>query len=66
MIVIDEDYCKGCEICSEFCPTRVLVTSENINRKGYYPPVVEKEGECHGCRLCELLCPEFAIFIVNE
>jgi len=66
MIVIDEEYCKGCDICWEFCPTGVLALSETINRKGYYPPVVVKEGECHGCRLCELLCPEFAIFIKNE
>ena len=66
MIVVDEEYCKGCRICSEFCPTGVLGTSAQLNAKGYYPPVVEQEHECHGCRLCELLCPEFAIFIVNE
>ena len=66
MIIIDENFCKGCRICTEFCPTKVLEDSTTINKKGYYPPVVTKEGECHGCRLCELLCPEFAIFIVNE
>jgi 2-oxoglutarate ferredoxin oxidoreductase subunit delta len=66
MIIVDEAFCKGCRICTEFCPTGVLVDSETINKKGYYPPVVAKQGECHGCRLCELLCPEFAIFIVNE
>ena len=66
MIFIDEEFCKGCRICSEFCPTGVLGVSATLNRKGYYPPVVEQEFECHGCRLCELLCPEFAIFIANE
>ena len=66
MIIIDQEFCKGCKICSEFCPTGVLGISEKINKKGYYPPVVNKQNECHGCRLCELLCPEFAIFIVNE
>ena len=66
MIEIDEAFCKGCRICTEFCPTGVLVDSTTINRRGYYPPVVAKENSCHGCRLCELLCPEFAIFIVNE
>jgi len=66
MIIVDEEYCKGCRICTEFCPTGVLVDSTTINKKGYYPPVVEREGACHGCRLCELLCPEFAIFIENE
>ncbi len=66
MIYIDEEFCKGCRICSEFCPTGVLGESDTLNRKGYYPPVVVQEHECHGCRLCELLCPEFAIFIANE
>lgn len=66
MIIIDEDFCKGCKICSEFCPTGVLEVSTTINKKGYYVPLVKRIRECHGCRLCELLCPEFAIFIVNE
>ena len=66
MIIIDEDYCKGCRICAEFCPTKVLAMSDKINKHGYHPPRVENLGACHGCRLCELICPEFAIFIENE
>ncbi len=66
MILIDDELCKGCDICSEFCPLGVLAVSSTINRKGYYQPVVEKGEKCNGCRLCELLCPEFAIYIVNE
>ena len=66
MIRIDEALCKGCSICTEFCPKGILVDSETINKHGYYPPLVTKHGECHGCRYCELICPEFAIFISNE
>ncbi len=66
MIKIDEEYCKGCNICIDFCPLEVLKVSERINRKGYYPPEVEVEEQCIGCRFCELLCPEFAIMIINE
>jgi 2-oxoglutarate ferredoxin oxidoreductase subunit delta len=66
MIKIDEEYCKGCSICIDFCPLEVLDISDRINRKGYYPPVVAKEEKCIGCRFCELLCPEFAIMIINE
>jgi 2-oxoglutarate ferredoxin oxidoreductase subunit delta len=66
MIEIDEDLCKGCDICISFCPLKVLETSDKINRKGYYVPVAANEDDCVGCRLCELLCPEFAIMIVNE
>ena len=66
MIEIDEDLCKGCNICISFCPLKVLETSDKINRKGYYVPVAVNEDDCVGCRLCELLCPEFAIMVVNE
>ena len=66
MIRIDEELCKGCGICTEFCPKSIFVNSETINKHGYYPPMVVCQGECRGCRLCELLCPEFAIFIINE
>ncbi|UCC48126.1 MAG: 4Fe-4S binding protein [Gemmatimonadota bacterium] len=66
MIDINEELCKGCEICVDFCPLQVLVTSVTINRKGYYPPEVVNEAKCIGCRLCELVCPEFAITICNE
>ena len=66
MIHIDNEMCKGCGICTEFCPTDVLTEATTLNKHGYYPPLVKREERCHGCRLCELLCPEFAIFIRHE
>ena len=66
MIEIDEDYCKGCSICIDFCPLEVLELSDRINSRGYYPPVPVHEERCIGCRFCELLCPEFSIMIINE
>lgn len=66
MIEINEELCKGCSICIDFCPLEVLALSEVINKKGYYPPKPDNEDKCVGCRLCELLCPEFAIIVVNE
>jgi len=66
MIEINEELCKGCDICIDFCPMEVLAISESINRRGYYTPEVVKEEKCIGCRLCELVCPEFAITVCNE
>lgn len=56
--------CKQCNFCIEFCPTDVLLYSEEINAKGYhYPVVVEgKENACVHCRFCDLICPELAIY----
>ncbi|MDY7077755.1 MAG: 4Fe-4S binding protein [Chloroflexota bacterium] len=57
--------CKGCGWCVEFCPRGVLEVSDEINSKGYHPPMVihDLAQACISCGLCELLCPEFAIFV---
>lgn len=60
---IKPDQCKGCELCIEFCPTRVLARSKDFNVKGYHYPVVAND-DCINCRLCVTICPEYAIFSV--
>lgn len=59
-VIVEE--CKGCELCIDFCPRRVLARSPQTNSKGYHYPVVLKEGECANCQMCYLICSEFAIF----
>jgi 2-oxoglutarate ferredoxin oxidoreductase subunit delta len=54
VIEIREDWCKGCNICVEFCKPGVL------EMKGLVAVVVNEEA-CTGCLQCELLCPDFAI-----
>ena len=65
-VSIDEDFCKGCSICVDFCPREVFVESESINPRGYYQPKIVVEVKCTGCKLCELLCPELAIVITEK
>ncbi len=59
--------CKGCRICIQFCPKRVLQESELMNAKGYhYPEVVPGQEEaCVHCEFCTMVCPEFAIFTLE-
>lgn len=66
VITIDEDYCKGCDICIELCPKAVFVKSNEINIHGYYVPIPVKPVDCDGCRICELICPELAVVLVVE
>ncbi len=56
--------CKECDFCITYCPTDVLVYSEDTNSKGYrYPQVAEgKESSCILCHFCDVICPELAIF----
>ncbi|MBC8018150.1 MAG: 4Fe-4S binding protein [Verrucomicrobia bacterium] len=58
-IEIIEKYCKGCHICVEFCPTKVL------EMKGFYAAVKDLEA-CIKCMQCELRCPDFAIKVTTE
>ncbi len=60
-IIINESWCKGCEICVEFCPQNVLVMKDG---KAF----VENLQACTACNLCELYCPDFAIevIVINE
>ena len=65
-IEINENFCKGCDICIEFCPTNVFDKSDKLNRRGYYPPIVARVEDCTGCRICDLMCPDLAIVIVEK
>lgn len=65
MIEVDEEYCKGCNLCIKFCPRDALEESEELTQKGIHKPV-EVEDRCNDCRLCELVCPDFAITVEEE
>jgi len=62
-VFIDEERCKGCGYCVEFCPTEVLKMSTELSPKGYNLAVVEDESKCLACGFCDVICPEFAIRI---
>jgi 2-oxoglutarate ferredoxin oxidoreductase subunit delta len=55
-ITINENWCKSCEFCVQFCPADVL------EMKGVVPIVVNFDA-CTACGLCEVLCPDFAIVV---
>lgn len=63
MIKVDENLCKGCNICTEFCPRKVYEQSKELDKKGIYLPVPENEEKCTKCHLCVLMCPDQAIEI---
>jgi NAD-dependent dihydropyrimidine dehydrogenase PreA subunit len=54
---IDTDECKGCGLCIEACPPKVIGLSERLNHFGYRTAVYTGAG-CTGCGICFMVCPE--------
>lgn len=54
---IDEEECKGCGLCIEACPPKVIALSERMNRYGYRTALYAGSG-CTGCGICFVACPE--------
>ena len=59
-VTIYPDWCKGCGICVEFCPGKVL----ELNEQG--KSTVVREDDCIRCGFCELHCPDFAIVVTDK
>ena len=55
--VIDEDECKGCGLCIDACPEKVLFAQRHLNHMGFHPAGYQGDG-CTGCGICFYQCPE--------
>ena len=64
-LMLQFNMCKGCELCIEACPTKVLEKGTELNDHIQYPPVVIEGKKCTLCGSCELVCPDFAIYVAD-
>lgn len=61
-VIVDNDRCKGCEMCVIACPKKILSLDHSVtNSKGYHPAHVNDESACIGCGSCTIMCPDCAI-----
>jgi NAD-dependent dihydropyrimidine dehydrogenase PreA subunit len=54
---IDEEECKGCGLCIEACPPKVISLGERLNHFGYHTALYQGNG-CTACGICFMVCPE--------
>jgi 2-oxoglutarate ferredoxin oxidoreductase subunit delta len=63
-IVIDDNRCKGCELCTTVCPFDLVHMSNRLSPKGYrLSALVDAEKKCTACTLCARMCPDLAIIV---
>ncbi|MGH9803568.1 MAG: 4Fe-4S dicluster domain-containing protein [Candidatus Acidiferrales bacterium] len=57
LVEVNTEECKGCGLCVEACPPRVLRLSSELNRHGVHFAEYAGAG-CSGCGICFFVCPE--------
>lgn len=62
-VVIDVGRCKGCELCVQACPPKVLAMSTALHALGFYPAMLIDDERCTSCAACAIVCPDTAITV---
>ena len=57
LLRVNQDECKGCGLCIESCPKKVIALKDQLNHFGYRTAAYTGSG-CTGCGICFLACPE--------
>jgi len=65
-IVINEERCKGCGLCTIACPKKLISLSDTPNNLGFAMAVFSGAESCTGCTLCAEMCPDVAITVFKE
>ncbi len=65
-VCFERDKCKGCELCIQTCPKKILALDMTTNVKGYFPAVCTDESKCIGCASCAKICPDSVISVYRE
>jgi 2-oxoglutarate ferredoxin oxidoreductase subunit delta len=66
-IIINEERCKGCELCIAACPPAVIDLAGHHNSLGYRPAtLLDPDHLCTGCALCAVVCPDAAITVFRD
>jgi 2-oxoglutarate ferredoxin oxidoreductase subunit delta len=61
-VTFNEDRCKGCGLCVQACPKKIVALSRSkLNSKGFHPAEITDVGACIACAFCATMCPDAVI-----
>ena len=63
-VVVNNERCKGCELCVVACPADVLALQpKEVNDKGYHYAYMKNPDNCIGCASCGYVWPDGCITV---
>ena len=66
-VTFESSLCKGCLICAEACPPKILALDfSSVNAKGYNPIFCTDMGKCTACAMCARICPDSVIKVEKD
>ncbi len=61
---INQERCKGCDLCVVACPCEVLeLQPKEVNNRGYHFAFTVAPDRCIGCAACATVCPDGCITV---
>ena len=62
ILTFNEAACKGCLLCVDACPPKILEQElTRVNAKGYNPVYCTDIEKCTACAICARICPDSVI-----
>lgn len=66
-LTFDTEKCKGCFLCVDVCPSKILeLDQDRVNSTGYNPIMCTNIDKCIGCAMCAIICPDSVIKLEGE
>ena len=67
ILTFTEKNCKGCLLCVNTCPQKILaVNTDFVNEKGYNPVKCIDIEKCIACGMCAIICPDSVIKVERD
>ena len=65
-ITVDENLCRGCGFCANFCARGCIEISNTLGTQGYLLAQFAHPEKCNACGICGWMCPDCAIKVYKD